>query len=993
MSASEDAEAARAGKLIERLLVDPEFRAEFRRDPAEACLSAGLPDLAAELGGSGKSMHTLELRESRSSLAGVVMAVAVEGMGIAEAQKLVQHGLPGNVQGLGRRLLHGHALPNPLQRARQLASPAGLQHQLGRATGGHVPHVPHGATGAATGGGGGAGAGAAGAGAAGAGGAGAGAAAAAAGVAGAGSGGAPVAGSGAAAGAGAAGATAGAGGGAGSGVGSATGQDVAGAGGSGGGASGGVGVSGGAGASGSAGAPGGAGSVPWPDQGGSGGGGGSAGSGGGGASAGSGGAGQSLAQTSGAGASGAQPPGAAVPAPPVPGAQPAQGGVVPQWPDPQGGAGGAATGGAGGGAGGLAQLLNSPQLSAPANVRAFLAAGGVDPRMVSVLDSALANHSIGLGQVQALTDPVHVQAVDIVSVDGQPVGPANFGARDLVTEIAALDPSVRPSEIGTPWPIRSQGFFSDAGSMNRLHLAFEMPGTGSPPAGGGGAAAGAGAGWGLYPAPGGGQPVVPGQGAVAGAVPGQAAVAGAVPGQPGAVQGVAAAVASPALPTPSNPGRGPEALLAYAHSMIGKLPESAGENLGPALDKFEADFGFHGAAWCGIFVGHALEAAGLNPPHSVASVASILQLAQNGAPPFQKGVLPLSAARPGDLVTFGGTEHVAIVTSIDSQGVHTVGGNTGPGLGNVAEVTFSPDSVTGVVRPDYAAAGPAAGGAGAATPAPPPAAPIPGAGSGTRLAAAPAGTPGVAGAPGVPAAGAAGAAPGTSLPGTPQFKALAKQEAAFQRHTVQFLQAVVPAPGSPLAGQVPGAAGSAGAIPGTSPAAGQVLGAQPIPSPDVQATVGQPSGIGAAQVADLATGAGAYPGDGAPKPAIARWMADAAQRLGLPRELPVMAALVESGLHNDAGGDRDSVGYFQMRTSIWDNGPYAGYTHNPNLQLKWFLDQAVALKHDRLTTDPSFGQDPSQYGNWIADIERPAAEYRGRYQLRLDETRQLLGGG
>jgi hypothetical protein len=159
-----------------------------------------------------------------------------------------------------------------------------------------------------------------------------------------------------------------------------------------------------------------------------------------------------------------------------------------------------------------------------------------------------------------------------------------------------------------------------------------------------------------------------------------------------------------------------------------------------------------------------------------------------------------------------------------------------------------------------------------------------------------------------------------------------------------------------------------------------------------QATAGPPPGAGGGQVADLATGAAGYPGDNASKPQIARWMADEAQRHGLPRELPVMAALVESGLHNDPSGDRDSVGYFQMRTSIWDSGPYTGFTHNVNLQLKWFIDQAVALKNERLASDPSFGQDPTQYGNWIADIERPASEYRGRYQLRLDEAHQLLGG-
>jgi hypothetical protein len=34
--------------------------------------------------------------------------------------------------------------------------------------------------------------------------------------------------------------------------------------------------------------------------------------------------------------------------------------------------------------------------------------------------------------------------------------------------------------------------------------------------------------------------------------------------------------------------------------------------------------------------------------------------------------------------------------------------------------------------------------------------------------------------------------------------------------------------------------------------------------------------------------------------------------------------------------------------------------------------------------------DPRQYGEWIADVERPAAQYRGRYQLQLDEARALL---
>jgi len=64
---SVEPENALAGRLIERLLVDPVFRGEFRRDPVGACVAAGLPGLAAELGGAGGGMETLELRESRSS--------------------------------------------------------------------------------------------------------------------------------------------------------------------------------------------------------------------------------------------------------------------------------------------------------------------------------------------------------------------------------------------------------------------------------------------------------------------------------------------------------------------------------------------------------------------------------------------------------------------------------------------------------------------------------------------------------------------------------------------------------------------------------------------------------------------------------------------------------------------------------------------------------------------------------------------------------------
>ena len=135
-----------------------------------------------------------------------------------------------------------------------------------------------------------------------------------------------------------------------------------------------------------------------------------------------------------------------------------------------------------------------------------------------------------------------------------------------------------------------------------------------------------------------------------------------------------------------------------------------------------------------------------------------------------------------------------------------------------------------------------------------------------------------------------------------------------------------------------------------------------------------------------------YPGDTAAKPAIAAWMALAAARAGLPRELPVMAALESSGLANLKSGDADSVGYFQMRTGIWNQGEYAGYPEKPELQIKWFIDQARAVRQSRLAAgSPDPAADPARYGEWIADVERPAEQYRGRYQLRLEEARDLIG--
>ena len=125
--------------------------------------------------------------------------------------------------------------------------------------------------------------------------------------------------------------------------------------------------------------------------------------------------------------------------------------------------------------------------------------------------------------------------------------------------------------------------------------------------------------------------------------------------------------------------------------------------------------------------------------------------------------------------------------------------------------------------------------------------------------------------------------------------------------------------------------------------------------------------------------------------AIAHWMAASAREAGLPGELPVMAALVESGLRNLSFGDADSVGFFQMRLSVWNGGAYAGYLARPELQLRWFVEHAVAVRNaERAAGDDTYGEDPASWGAWIAAVERPYAAFEGRYQPRLDEARVLL---
>jgi len=135
-----------------------------------------------------------------------------------------------------------------------------------------------------------------------------------------------------------------------------------------------------------------------------------------------------------------------------------------------------------------------------------------------------------------------------------------------------------------------------------------------------------------------------------------------------------------------------------------------------------------------------------------------------------------------------------------------------------------------------------------------------------------------------------------------------------------------------------------------------------------------------------------YPGDAAAKEDIAAWMGARAIAAGLPPELPVMAALVESNLTNVDDPRSGYAGYFQMSRRYFDTGPYAGFPDRPELQIGWFTETATSVREARLDAGkPDPLADDSAWGEWIADVEKPAAQYRDRYQLRLADAREILG--
>ena len=133
-----------------------------------------------------------------------------------------------------------------------------------------------------------------------------------------------------------------------------------------------------------------------------------------------------------------------------------------------------------------ADVLANPRIALTDRARADLIEGGIDRRLLTVLQKLAKGHTIsvtvlrsGHSQFVKGTDRVsnHIvgRAADIGRVDGQPVSIANPGALDVLAQALAMPDSIRPTELGGPVDTDGDGpiGFTDSSHDDHLHIGFD----------------------------------------------------------------------------------------------------------------------------------------------------------------------------------------------------------------------------------------------------------------------------------------------------------------------------------------------------------------------------------------------------------------------------------------------------------------------------------------------------------------------------------------
>lgn len=133
---------------------------------------------------------------------------------------------------------------------------------------------------------------------------------------------------------------------------------------------------------------------------------------------------------------------------------------------------------------GASDLLRNPRVVLTPNARADLQAGVVDRRLVSLVAWISQRHTISVTVFKtghskytrsgSVSNHYYGRGADIFMIDGLPASVANAAAREVVLEVARVDGSLRPTELGHPFgALGFPGGFTDADHADHIHIAYD----------------------------------------------------------------------------------------------------------------------------------------------------------------------------------------------------------------------------------------------------------------------------------------------------------------------------------------------------------------------------------------------------------------------------------------------------------------------------------------------------------------------------------------
>lgn len=131
-------------------------------------------------------------------------------------------------------------------------------------------------------------------------------------------------------------------------------------------------------------------------------------------------------------------------------------------------------------------ILTNPRIHLRPEAKADVRAGRIDPRVLTALlwiaqayeldgvGPFISGHALYVRGTNQISNHAFGRAVDIGAVNGAAVSRENQAARSLALALSTLPASLRPDEIGSPFPKLSSlaGFFSDADHQDHIHLGW-----------------------------------------------------------------------------------------------------------------------------------------------------------------------------------------------------------------------------------------------------------------------------------------------------------------------------------------------------------------------------------------------------------------------------------------------------------------------------------------------------------------------------------------